>query len=294
METHDLSTKRLLATILLNLAITIAEFIGGLLSGSLALLSDAGHNLSDVLSLILGYFGEKISVMQPTKKHSFGFKRIEIFTAIINALALWGISIVILIEAFQKINSKDSISIGVMLGVASIGLFGNLFSIIILRKDAEHSLNMKAMYLHLFYDTLSSVAVIVSGIMIYFTKLVLLDTIASFIIAIMIFFSGLDVMKKGVHILMQGVPENIDLEEVYKSIIGIPGVKSAHHIHIWSINSNEIFLSCHLCIDKDLEKDYDKLIQKVNDMLQEAYVINHTTLQIENINICDEGVICCK
>ena len=291
---HNHSKKNIGITILLNLAITIAEFIGGYLSGSLALISDAGHNLSDVISLILGFFGEKITEIEPTKKHSFGFKRAEIFTALINAFVLWGISVVIIIEAFRRINSSQDISIGIMLVVASIGLFGNLFSMIILGKEKDHNLNMKAAYLHIFYDTISSVAVIASGIIIYFTHYYVLDLIVSFIIAIMIFFSGLEVIKKGIHIFMQGVPEGIDFETVYKSIEGMEGVKSAHHLHIWSVNSNDIFLSCHLCINREFEMDSDNLIKKVNSMLKNDYDIDHTALQIENNDICGEDIICCK
>jgi len=291
---HNHSKKNIGITILLNLAITIAEFIGGYLSGSLALISDAGHNLSDVISLILGFFGEKITEIEPTKKHSFGFKRAEIFTALINAFVLWGISVVIIIEAFRRINSSPDISIGIMLVVASIGLFGNLFSMIILDKEKDHNLNMKAAYLHIFYDTISSVAVIASGIIIYFTHYYVLDLIVSFIIAIMIFFSGLEVIKKGIHIFMQGVPEGIDFETVYKSIEGMEGVKSAHHLHIWSVNSNDIFLSCHLCINREFEMDSDNLIKKVNSMLKNDYDIDHTALQIENNDICGEDIICCK
>src|SRR5665648_55089 len=291
---HNHSTKNIGITILLNLAITIAEFIGGYLSGSLALISDAGHNLSDVISLVLGFFGEKITEIEPTKKHSFGFKRAEIFTALINAFVLWGISVVIIIEAFRRINSSQDISIGIMLVVASIGLFGNLFSMIILGKEKDHNLNMKAAYLHIFYDTISSVAVIASGIIIYFTHYYVLDLIVSFIIAIMIFFSGLEVIKKGIHIFMQGVPEGIDFETVYKSIEGMEGVKSAHHLHIWSVNSNDIFLSCHLCINREFEMDSDNLIKKVNSMLKNDYDIDHTALQIENNDICGEDIICCK
>ena len=138
------------------------------------------------------------------------------------------------------------------------------------------------------------VAVIISGIIIYFTHYYMLDLIVSFIIAIMIFFSGLEIIKKGVHIFMQGVPDDIDFEAVNKSIEGLEGVKSAHHLHIWSVNSNDIFLSCHLCINKELETDSDDLIGKVNDVLRKDYGIDHTALQIENNDICGEGIICCK
>ena len=291
---HEHNSKTLGWTILLNLAITVAEYIGGIFSGSLALLSDAGHNLSDALSLGLSLFGERISEKKATERHSFGFKRVEIFTALINALALWGVGFYILFEAFKRLRAQQNISLGLMLGVAAIGLVGNLVSIMVLNKDKENNLNMKSAYLHLFYDTISSVAVILSAVIIYFTGWSVLDTIVSIFIALMIFWSGFGIIKKAVHIFMQGVPDDIDSEEVYRSIISIKGVKSAHSIHIWSINSNEVFLSCNICLDKEImTKNSDNLIKKINTMLEKKFSINHTTIQIENKRICS-GNKCCK
>ncbi|HML26414.1 MAG TPA: cation diffusion facilitator family transporter, partial [Methanomethylovorans sp.] len=147
--THEHShTEKIGWTIFLNIGITVAEYIGGIASGSLALLSDAGHNFSDVLSLILGYYGEKVSEKRATKKHTFGLKRFEIFTALINALALVAVAFYILFEAFQRLNEPRNISLGLMLGVGSIGLLGNLISILILNKEKDASINMKAAYLH--------------------------------------------------------------------------------------------------------------------------------------------------
>jgi cobalt-zinc-cadmium efflux system protein len=281
-----MNSKKIGWTIALNIIITISEYVGGLLSGSLALLSDAGHNLSDVISLILSYFGKKISEKKADKKHSFGFKRVEIFTALFNALSLWAIGIIIIIEAIKRINSSESISLGLMLIIAFIGLLGNVFSIIVLNKSKDENLNMKAAYLHLFYDAISSVAVIISAIVIYFTHWIILDIVVSIFIAIMIFWSGFGIIKSTIHIFMQGVPEGIDFEEVYKNILKISGVKSVHSTHIWSINSEETFLSCHICIENG-KMDNDKIIQKVNAMLEKNYEINHTTIQIEKNNICN-------
>ncbi|MBR9701291.1 cation transporter [Candidatus Pacearchaeota archaeon] len=293
MGEHNHNAKKIGWTILLNIVITLAEYIGGIFSGSLALLSDAGHNLSDVISLILGYFGEKISGSKASKRHSFGFKRTEIFTALINALSLWAIAIFIVIEGIKRLSSNDNISVGLMLGIALIGLFGNLFSILILNKDKDHNLNMKAAYLHLFYDTVSSVAVIISGIIIYYTNFIILDVIISFFIALMIIYSGFSILKRCIHIFMQGVPEGIDFEDVFKKIGRTKGIKSAHNLHIWSINSNESFLSCHICTDNK-KKDSDNIIKSVNTMLKKDFGIEHTTIQIENNNMCKDGMVCCK
>jgi cobalt-zinc-cadmium efflux system protein len=279
--------------ILLNLAITVTEYIGGMLSGSLALVSDAGHNLTDVISLILGLFGERFSKIKATDRNSFGYKRVEIFTALINALILWGVSLFIIIEAAHRAQSLNNISTGLMLIIAVIGLLGNLFSVLVLSRSRDESLNMKAAYLHLFYDTLSSVAVIIAGVIIYFTKFNMLDIIISILIAVMILWSGFEIIRKAIHIFMQGVPDNVDFDKVYETILMIKGVKSLHGLHIWSIDSNEVFLSCHICMKATNQRNgNDELLNKVNSILQKEFGIYHTAIQVETDRQCREE--CCR
>jgi len=293
MDKHNHTYQKIGWTVVLNLIITAAEYLGGILSGSLALLADAGHNLSDAVSLILSYFGEKASEKKPTKKHSFGLKRAEIFTALINALSLWAIGIFIISEAFKRMNRQETISLGIMLGIAVVGLLGNVFSIMILNKSKEDNLNMKAAYLHLLYDAISSVAVIISAIIIYFSHWYVLDVLVSIFIALMIFWSGFGIIKKTIHIFMQGVPEGIDFEEVYKAILGTTGVKSVHSVHIWAVNSKEAFLSCHLCVSKK-KSDTDNMLRMINKMLESRFSIKHTAIQIEKKDLCDSGELCNK
>lgn len=293
-HSHNLKAKRIGWAILINIFITIAEAIGGTLSGSLALLSDAGHNLSDVISLGLSYLGEKISERKATRRHTFGFKRTEIFTALINSLSLIGIALFIVFEAIKRVSSPTQLSLQLMLGVAVIGLFGNIFSMLILGKK-ERNLNIKAAYLHLFYDAVSSVAVIICSILIYLTSWTTVDLIGSLLIAGMIIWSGIGIIKKTIHIFMQGVPEHLEFDQVLKDILGIAGVKSVHDLHIWSINSNETFLSCHICIDEDEgEKNTDHIIQNINEVLLKNYNIHHTVIQTENQNLCEMDPLCNK
>lgn len=283
---HEHIHTKLGWTIIFNIIITIVEYIGGIMSGSLALISDAGHNFSDVLSLILGFFGEKISDKKSNSKHTFGYKRFELITSIINALSLLFIGFYIIYESFQRFSNPQPIVLSIMIGVGMIGLIGNFLSIIVLNNEKDKNMNMKAAYLHLFYDTLSSVFVIISGIIIYFTKFYLLDIIVSFVIAIMIFWSSFGVLKESFHLIMQGVPENINLEEVIKRIKNIPEINSIHNLHIWGINSNENYLSCHICSNT---KDNDKLLKEVNKILETEFNIEHTSIQIEKNNICKNG-----
>jgi cobalt-zinc-cadmium efflux system protein len=291
---HYHSTKRIGWAILINIGITVAEAIGGILSGSLALLSDAGHNLSDVISLGLSFLGEKISERKPTPRHTFGFKRTEIFTALINSISLIGIAFFIVVEALKRISSPPHLSLGIMLGGALIGLFGNLFSMAILGRK-ESNLNVKVAYLHLFYDAISSFAVITSGIIIYLTGWVIVDLGVSLLIAGMVLLSGLGIIKKTIHIFMQGVPEHLEFDTILKDILHIPGVKSVHSLHIWSINSKEVFLSCHICMDEsDEKKDTDRIIQNINKMLQQSHRIHHTVIQMETRNLCEMDALCNK
>lgn len=293
-HTRPTSKIRLLVVILFNIIITLAEFIGGVMSGSLSLISDAWHNLSDVLALMLGYAGEKVSEREGGKHYTFGLKRFEVLIALVNALSLLGIGIYIVYEAIERFVNPSPINIKLMIPVAIIGLLGNGFSIFVLVKNKDDNLNMKAAFIHLLYDTISSVAVIGAGIFIYFTNILWIDLLISLIIVIMMVLSSMGIIKESFRIFLQGSPENIDPEEVYKLIENFEFVESIHSLHIWSVSSNEIFLSCHICI---LEKneDTDVVIKKINTMLEDNYGIMHTTLQIEKNKLCDiEKGNCCN
>lgn len=290
---HAGGTK-LVLVIFLNVLITVTEYIGGTIAGSLALISDAGHNLSDVLSLMLGYAGEKVSEREPDKRFSFGLKRFEVIIALVNALSLLGIGIYIVYEAVTRFLHPVPVDIRVMLPVAAIGLAGNLGSMLLLLRNRRSTLNMKAAFLHLLFDTLSSIAVIGAGIVLYLTGLVLVDLVISLVIVMMIVGSSLGIIRESLRIFLQGTPSNIDTDEVYRDIAGVDRVKSVHGLHIWSISSTEVFLSCHICVDGGGTIDTDSIIQKVNLLLEEKFNILHTTIQIENTQMCSFSGACCR
>lgn len=288
------ATYRFGLTIAFNIVITIAEFVGGILSGSLALLSDAIHNLSDVLALVFGYLGARVSDREPNLDYSFGLKRFEVITAAINALALCAIGVYIVIEAIQRWRNPAPVNLGLMLPIAAVGLLGNGLSILVLgRKDSN--LNIRAAFLHLLYDAVSSLAVIVTGIAMYFTQAMWLDPLISIFIAAMIAYSAFDILLEALRIILQGAPAHIDTQHVYHSIVDISGAVDVHGLHIWSISSSEIFLSCHICMDRPSgELDSDLIIARVNAMLAEKFGITHTTIQIEAGRFClAENKGCC-
>lgn len=288
---------RLLAAILFNALITVTEFIGGLLSGSLALVSDAWHNLSDVLALMLGYAGEKVSDMEGGIRYTFGMKRFEVLIALVNALTLLGIGVFILYEAAERFLAPVDIDVGVMLPVALVGFAGNAFSILLLMRNRHDNLNLKASFIHLLYDTVSSAAVIAGALIMRYTGFVLIDLLISIGIVIMMVWSSLRIIIESMKIFLQGAPDSVDIQAVRSAILECRGVGSLHGLHIWSVSSTEIFLSCHICsADYHGEKvDGDDIIRAVNAMLRDTFRISHTTIQIENRNICAAGDDqCCR
>lgn len=295
-HTHDhnhVSGKKLFWTIIFNLIITIAEFIGGILSGYLALVADAVHNLSDVAGLILAWLGVKGSELPPTKKSTYGFLRIEVMTAFISAVSLVVISIFIMVEAYDRfLNPQDLTHPKIFLTVAVIGLLGNIFSIILLHSEKGKSLNMKTAFLHMAYDALSSVAVIIGGIVILMTEIYIIDVFLSFIIALMILWSSYSVLKEATLIFLEAVPKGIDFDKVYNEILAIDKVADVHDLHIWSLSSKEIALSCHICIDKSNLAKAPALTQQINIMLKEKFKIGHGTIQAETEECNNPEMIC--
>jgi cobalt-zinc-cadmium efflux system protein len=296
---HDVfagRTSRIAMAIAFNLVITAAEFVGGIVSGSLALLSDAAHNLSDVFSLVLSLAGEKMAQTRPGKIYTFGLKRVEVGIALINALALLAVGAYIVHEAVERYYSPVPIHPEILLPVACIGLAGNAISIFVLHRDRNATLNMRAAFLHLLYDAISSIAVIVVGVIMFFREWPLLDLGIALGIVLMIVFSSFGIIREAMRIFMQGTPSTINSKDVYASIAGISGVESIHGLHIWSVSSSEIFLSCHIRIDPAAKLSSDDLIVNINRMLMAKYNIHHTTIQIETGMICgkgEHGKCCC-
>ncbi len=291
-DTQDNSSLnfKLLLSIILNLTITVTEIIGGLLSNSLSLLSDALHNFSDSVSMILTYISIKIGKKEHTAKHTFGFKRIEILSALINASALWVISIFLITRAYERFQTPELINSKIMFVVAVIGLMANLFSVLLLKHHSHDSLNVKSAYLHLLGDTVSSMGVIAGSILIYFNKIYWVDPLVTIIIVLYILKESWDIIKQTAHILMQGAPHNIDLNEIEKSLMNISEIENIHHTHIWSLSDKEIFFESHINIKDIPVSRTSALTEKIKEILSEKFGITHLTLQYE-VNGCSGGNI---
>jgi len=287
------SGTKLFWTIIFNLIITVAEFIGGLMTGYLALVADAVHNLSDVAALILAWMGVKGSELPPTKKTTYGFMRIEVMTAFISAASLVVIAIFIIVEAYDRfIEPQPLTKPWLFLTVAVIGLLGNIFSIWLLNSEKGKSLNMKTAFLHMAYDALSSVVVIIGGIVIILTEIYVIDVILSTVIALMIFWSSYLVIKEAVLIFLEAVPENINYDQVQSTIKEINLVNNVHDLHIWSLSSKEIALSCHISIDENFLSSSHDIINNINKILIDKFNIGHSTIQVETADCPHPDTIC--
>lgn len=275
-------------TILFNIIITVAQFIAGVLTGFLALIADAAHNLSDVAALILAYFGERASLSPATKTATYGHKRIEVLTALISATSLLLIAGFICWEAYHRlINPTPLTRFPIFLTVAIVGLVGNLASVWILKRDKGQSLNRKTALLHLVYDAVSSVAVIVGGIVMFTTGWSIIDPILSLIIAGLLIWSSLDVFRQGGRILLEVAPEGIDFDAVLTALESHPQVLNAHHLHIWSLSSTEIALSSHVRVSPGDIQEVDRIIKGLNEILEQRFGVSHSALQVET-RPCDQ------
>ncbi len=284
----NIEGKNLLIASLLNLIITIAEIIGGLISNSLALLSDAFHNLGDTFAVILAYFANIIGKKSATAKRTFGYKRIEILAALLNAVVLVVITVFLFIEAYHRIQSPESVKGLIMFIVATLGLIANLIAVVILKKDSHHNLNVRAAYLHLLGDTVSSVAVIVGAILIYFFQVFWIDPLITFLVGIYILKEAFIVLKETVAILMQSTPASIDLHEVVREIEMMEDINNIHHVHAWKLDDQQIHFECHADMNHDLPlSKTDAIRLEIEKMLLDKFGISHVTIQFEH-NCCRE------
>lgn len=286
------SKRNLFISILLNAGITLAEFIGGVLSNSLALISDAVHNLSDTLAIIISYIAMLAGNKKSNLKKTFGYKRIEILVALFNAVVLVVISLYLFYEAYKRFLNPEPIGTKLMFIVATIGLAGNLISVLLLHKDSSHNLNVKAAYLHLLGDTLSSVGVIIGSVLIYFYNITWVDPLLTVIIGIIIIRGTWGIIKETTEILMQASPGNLDIPEVKKQLENHPEIKNVHHIHSWRLSDNIIHFQCHAELINNLNiEQADQVRIELEKILEKDFGIDHITIQIESDSCPEKSTI---
>ena len=284
----EVNSENLLFATLLNFTITIVEIVGGIISGSFALLSDALHNFGDTIAMFLAYISDKISKRSATSEKTFGFKRVQILAAMINGLAMAVICIYIVIEAYHRFNNPQPIKGAIMVVIASIGLLGNFIAMSILHNDKEKNLNVKAAYIHLLSDTLSSVAVVIGGVLIYFYKIYWIDPVITFIIAIYVFRETWFILKQAYLILIQAAPTELDLKKVKQAIELLREVENVHHVHAWKLDDKQNHFECHVDLKTDLHiSETESVLFKIKQILTEDFNLSHSTIQFE-YNCCSD------
>ena len=278
----DNKGKRLIVSAGLNFATTIAQIIGGFISGSLSLISDALHNLSDTAALVISFFAVQLGMRENTERRTFGYKRVEILAALFNACVLVLVSIFLFKEAFARFTHPKPINSVLMLSFASIGLVANIISVFILKAHAHQDLNIRAAYVHLFSDFLSSIAVIIGACVIFIFKAYWIDPVLTILIGIYVLIEGYKIIAESTHILMQHVPKGINLRAIQEQIEGIDGVKDVHHAHLWAVTERDIHFEAHINTAQDIKiSDSCILKNRIEKLLKEKYLINHSTLQFE-------------
>ncbi len=282
MHEHHVSGKKLSVAIVLNLIITLAQVIAGIYASSLSLLSDALHNFSDVLSLLISWFANKISHKEAECKRTFGYKRAEIIAALFNASVLVGIGVFLIYEAIKRLYHPEPVGSTLVIIMGLFGILINGGTVFFLHQDADRSINIKAAYLHLLGDVLTSFAVVLGGLLMLFFDIYSVDAIISILIAVYLIYASTGIIKNSINILMEFVPIDIDIHEISNTLCKIPEIDNIHHVHIWRVGEHDILLEAHLDLSDNFNLErVTKIIENVAEILQEKFGITHVTLQPE-------------
>lgn len=277
----DASIGKLWISIFLNLAITLAEFIGGILSNSLALLSDAVHNLNDTLSLIISLIARKISKKGVSSRKTFGYKRAEIIGAFINLITLVIVALFLIKEGVERFFDPQPIDGFIMFWVAIVGLFGNFITAALLFKESKDNLNMKSAYIHILSDGLSSVGVIIGGWLIFKYQIYVIDTILTVGIGAYILWHSWHMLRETIDILMESKPDGLDLSELEEKMVTVPEVCGIHHLHVWRLDETQTMLECHVVIEKENLHEMEEVKSRLKQLLHDEFEITHSTLEFE-------------
>jgi len=291
MHVHNHNQNRVLGAIALTATILLAEAIGGWLTNSLALLSDAGHMFTDLLALGLSFQALRLVERPPTANRTFGFHRAEILAALVNGVTLIVIALVIFYEAYRRLVSPPEVKGLGMLAIAVIGLVANLGGVVLLRGAGEN-LNIRGALLHVLGDAISSVGVIVGGLIILTTGWYLVDPIISIAIGLIIIWGAVRLVNESVNILMEAVPKSLDAAAVVAAMRRVPGVQDVHDMHIWCLTPQLCNLSCHILIDDMATSRSNEILTQVRRLLAEQFHIQHTTIQFECERCGPEDAVC--
>lgn len=289
--TLNSTAGRLFITMVLNFIITIVQIIGGIFTNSLALISDALHNFSDGVSIIISYIAIRLKKKKNSSRHTFGLKRAEILAAFINASVLIGVYVFLFYQAALRFFNPVEVEPFMMSIIALFGLIGNVIGTILLKRDSGSSINIRSSYIHLLSDSISSVAVILGAIAIGCWKWNWIDPLLTFLIGLYIVKESYDILSEAIHVLMEGTPPQIDVEEIKLAVEEIKEVEDIHHIHVWMVGENDVHLEAHVNINDMKISESNELRARIEKLLDEKFHIQHVTLQFECKQCLDSGLI---
>lgn len=289
---HEVTGKNLSISIFLNIGITVAQIVGGFISGSLSLLSDALHNFSDVISLILSWVAHKLSKKKPNASSTFGYKRAELLAAFINAATLIIVAIFLIYEAIVRFSAPVIISSDLVIWLSVLGIAFNGFSALIIKKDADHNLNMRSAYLHLFTDMMASAAVLAGGFLMKYFQWFWVDSVITLAIAIYLIFMSFELLKSSTKMLLLFTPKDLNIEEIAEKIHKISGNHRLYHIHLWHLNDNELHFQAHLdCKENISISDFNTIVSEIEEVLFHNFHISHCTIQPDFGKDCNKEYV---
>ena len=292
-EEVQLAGNKLKYSLILSVTILIAEVIGGVLSNSLALLSDAGHVFADVIALGLSWYGVRQAMRPSDSRMTFGYHRIGVIVAIVNAVSIFVIAAVIIYEAYGRLREPPEVKSTLMMAVAIVGLAANILVTWWLRKAQRSNINIRSAFWHAFGDALASVGVIVGGIIIMLTGQFLVDPIISVLIALIILWSAWSIFREGFRVILEATPRDVDILKMIGALKSIEGVKDVHDVHVWSITPELRAMNGHILIEDISISDAAVIRSRIEEVIRDQFHIEHTTLQME-CQKCDPADLFCK
>lgn len=286
------AVQKLRLALVLTLVVLLGELVGGLLANSLALLSDAGHVFTDLLALLFSYYGVTQAARPATSSMTFGYHRIGILIALINAITLVGITLVIFYLAYLRFLAPQPVESQLLLVVAVLGFGVNLGVALMLRPEGRHSLNVRSALLHVLGDALSSLGVIVGGTIMLLTAWYWVDPAISVFIGLIILYGAWRILGEGVAIVLEAAPGHLDVAELIEAVHHVPGIKSIHDLHTWSIAPNLHALSCHVVVEDRPISQASAILASLNRLLQTRFNIGHSTIQFETAGYEPDALYC--
>ncbi|MFH1809176.1 MAG: cation diffusion facilitator family transporter [Pseudomonadota bacterium] len=283
-----------LALVVLTLFLVV-EFVGGLWSGSLALMSDAGHLLTDVAAVVLALVAQWLALRPASAQRSYGYKRVEILAALFNGITLGVVAVLVGLEAVRRFDAPPQVQTGPMIVIAAVGLLAQLIVSAVLARAQHESLNVRGAYVHALTDALQSVSVVVAGLLMRFTGAYWIDPLASLLIAVLILWGGGRLVLEASHVLIEGTPREVDLDQVLQSMLGVAGVQRITDLHAWALTTGDNSLSAHVVAVEELDAgERENLRCQLDDVLRSRFQIQHVTLQVEHACTLAERCRCAE